>query len=272
MPPRNDIHRGEQLTCLFGHPVAHSRSPEIHNRWLRAHHIDGAYEAFDITPEQLADTIVRFREVRIKGANLTIPLKEKVLDYVDVIDDVAAEIGAANTLYWQGDALHATNTDAYGFMENLHAQTSPLEPYLQHVVIIGAGGAARAAIYALKQAGATRMTLVNRTHEKAQKLAAQFGVQAAPWAQMYGVFSDATMLVNTTSLGMEGQPELPVSLEHLPQTALVHDIVYTPLHTLLLQQAQTRGNPIATGLGMLYYQAQAAFAQWHGVKPEVTLP
>ena len=269
--PLADITAQTKLTGLFGHPVAHSRSPEIHQAWLAENSIDARYFAFDITPEKLADAIGGLRAMNARGVNLTVPHKEAVLAHVDVVDDAAKKIGAANTLYFEGDILHATNTDAYGFIENLRAQTPTLEAHLNHVLVLGAGGAARAVLYALKQAGAKRITIANRTLEKAQTLADAFGADAIDMAQLAEPMASASLLVNTTSLGMEGQPALDVSLEPLPKQALVHDIVYAPLHTALLKNARARGNPIATGLGMLYYQAQAAFELWHGVKPTVTL-
>jgi shikimate dehydrogenase len=163
-----------------------------------------------------------------------------------------------------------TNTDAYGFITNLRGGLGELGPYLNHVVIIGAGGATRAAIAALQQAGAKKITLVNRTVENAQVLAKEFSVDTAAWDARNGVIAHASLLVNTTSLGMVGHPPLELDLEQLPPTAAVHDIVYAPLETALLDEARQRGHRVVDGLGMLLYQAQLAFQEWHGVLPEVT--
>ena len=267
-----DISAATPLTGLLGHPVNHSRSPALHDAWLTAHGIDARYLAFDVAPDALSNAIAGMRAMGIKGLNLTVPHKEAVLAHVDVVDDAASAIGAANTLYWREGKLHATNTDAYGFIENVRSQLPTFDAYAEGVLVLGAGGAARAVLYALQRAGAMRVLVANRTLEKAQTLATEFGATAIAWGDIADHLPQTNLLINATSLGMEGQPELAVSLDTLPEASAVHDIVYQPLYTPLLQAARARGNPIATGLGMLYYQAQEAFQLWHGVRPEVTLP
>lgn len=267
--PAPNITAATKLTGLFGHPVAHSRSPEIHQQWLTHHKIDARYLAFDVAPEHLESAIFGLRSMGVLGVNLTVPHKQAVLAFVDKADNAAKAIGAANTLFWKDGTLCATNTDAYGFIENLRAQCQNLEDHMQHVLVLGAGGAARAVLQGLRSARAGKITIANRTRETAETIAGIFEAEVVDWNDVSVAMESATMLVNTTSLGMEGQPTLQISLDTLPKSALVHDIVYAPLHTPLLQAANARGNPIATGLGMLYYQAQAAFSLWHGVRPEV---
>lgn len=258
-----------QTTGLLGHPVAHSLSPALHQAWRAKHQINGEYLAFDVPPDEVPAAIESMRNQHLQGLNITVPHKQAVLAHVDVLDAPAKQIGAANTLYWHGDALHATNTDAYGFIENLRAQMAgAFDAALHNVLVLGAGGAARAVCFALQQAGAGQVVVANRTRATAEALAESFGAKACAWDAQ--TLSNVSLLINTTSLGMEGQPPQHMSLDDLPSSAWVHDIVYKPLHTELLKRAQARGNCVATGLGMLAYQAQAAFEIWHGVRPEVT--
>lgn len=254
------------ITGLIGYPVAHSLSPVIHHYWMRQHGIDGAYKLFTTAPARLRQTLLRFQKNEGMGFNITVPHKEAVLPFMETLDPVATRIGAVNTVQVREGALHGYNTDAYGFITHLTQQATPS---LEHVVILGAGGAARAAIVALQQAGAVRITLMNRTWESAQALAQAFGCEAIAWDVSGTALADATLVVNTTSLGMAGQPPLNLSLQHLQSEAVVYDIVYKPLQTSLLKAAANRGCRTVDGLGMLLYQAQKAFEVWHGVLPAV---
>jgi shikimate dehydrogenase len=212
----------------------------------------------------------RLRDKGAAGFNVTVPHKLAVMEHLDQRDATATKIGAVNTVTRVGDTLVGSNTDAYGFIMNLREGLGDLTPYLKNIVILGAGGATRAAIVALKDAGAQTITLTNRSAEKAQTLADEFGVAALPWSVRNNLLAEATLLINTTSLGMEGQPELSIDVSLLPESAAVHDIVYAPLETELLKNARARGLKTVDGLGMLLYQAQKAFELWHGVLPEVT--
>jgi shikimate dehydrogenase len=253
-------------TGLIGYPVSHSLSPVIHQHWLEKHGIAGAYKLFTTPPARLRQTLLRFAKKEGMGFNITVPHKEEALPFMETLDPAATAIGAVNTVQVKDGALHGYNTDAYGFITQL--ATGGL-PDLSHAVILGAGGAARAAIVALQQAGAGRITLMNRTSETAQQLADEFGGHATAWDMAGAVLRDATLLVNTTSLGMKGQPALNLSLQSLPARACVYDIVYNPLETTLLKAAAARGCRTVDGLGMLLYQAQKAFAIWHGITPVV---
>lgn len=257
-----------KTTGLIGDPVSHSLSPRIHHYWMQQHGIEGDYKLFTTPPHRLRQTMLRFKKKDGMGFNITVPHKEAVLEYLDHLDVVATRIGAVNTVLVKDGELHGTNTDAYGLMENLRQHVP--HPDLSSVVILGAGGAARAAIAGLKEAGAGSITVLNRTFSTARALADAFDVQAGEWDMTGAALKDATLLINTTSLGMTHQPPLNISLQHLPTPAVVYDIVYNPLQTSLLKAAAGRGNPTVDGLGMLLFQAQKAFALWHGVQPQVT--
>lgn len=256
------------LTGLIGYPTEHSLSPAIHAYWMKQHGIDGAYKLFTTPSARLRQTALHMRR-KVRGFNITVPHKEAVMEYLDRADALATRIGAVNTVTVDGETLEGTNTDAYGFLENLRHGCGGTLPDLSNVLILGAGGAARAAIVALKDAGAQQITVSNRTLETAQKLAAEFDVSATGWDVSGACLADATLVVNTTSLGMKNHPPLNLSLQHLPASAVVYDIVYNPLETSLLKAAKGRGNPTVDGLGMLLFQAQKAFALWHGVEPVV---
>lgn len=255
------------LTGLIGYPTEHSLSPIIHGYWMKQHGIVGDYKLFTTPSARLRQTVLHMRKKAMQGFNITVPHKESVLEYLDEVDVVGTRIGAVNTVKIAGEKLIGTNTDAYGFIENL--KRDGVLPDISNVVLLGAGGAARAAVVALKEAGAGKITLQNRTFETAGKLAEEFGVDATEWDMRGEILADATLLVNTTSLGMKQQPALPLSLQHLPEAATVADIVYNPLETSLLKAARTRGNAAIDGLGMLLFQAQKAFALWHGIEPAV---
>ncbi len=257
-------------TGLIGWPVAHSLSPAIHSYWLKQYGIDGSYELFPCEPHDLKRTVEKIRAEKVSGFNITVPHKETVIPHLDALDNVSRKIGAVNTVVAVDGRLFGTNTDAYGFMANLKEGVADIVPHLEKVVLLGAGGAARAAIVALKDAGAKNITILNRTHDTAKILAEEFGVESDAWETREKSLDGASLLVNTTSLGMGGSPPLEISLDALPKSALVHDIVYAPLETELLKNARARGNKTIDGLGMLLHQAAGAFALWHEISPEVT--
>ena len=258
------------LTGLIGYPLTHSLSPKIHDYWIKQYGVDAEYKLFTTPPPRVRQVVKRLSDKGALGFNVTVPHKQAVMEYLDDFDDIAKRIGAVNTVVRDGDRLIGSNTDAYGFITNLKEGLGDLAPYLKHVVILGAGGATRAAIVALKDAGAQHITLTNRSGEKAQALADAFNLESLPWSVRNNLLAEATLLVNTTSLGMVHQPELSIDLSLLPDGAAVHDIVYAPLETELLKDAKKRGHRVTDGFGMLLYQAQKAFEMWHGVLPEVT--
>lgn len=256
----------------MGWPVAHSRSPRLHGFWLKQYGIDGTYVHLPVAPEDLPAALGKLGADGFAGVNLTVPHKEAALSLVDEISPQAARIGAINTIFMRGRRLHGTNTDAYGFITALRAGAPDYDPGKSPAVVIGAGGAARAVCTALQDTGCPEVRLVNRTRERAEKLAGYLGrpVIADAWENRHQLIENAGVLINCTTMGMTGQPALDLDLARLPSTAVVNDIVYTPLETPLLAAARARGNPVVDGLGMLLYQAQAGFEGWFGVKPAVT--
>ena len=256
--------------CIIGWPAAHSRSPLIHRFWLKAHGIDGDYRIEAVPPENFASFIAHLGQRGYAGANVTIPHKEQALN-LSAPDDRARAVGAANTLWFDGDVLRSTNTDVEGFINNLRACV-PDWNARGTALVLGAGGSARAVVYGLLEQGAARVDVVNRTQDKAEALRATFGdkVHAHGWDALAALMKNADLLVNTTSLGMKGQPPLPIDLASLPPHAVVADLVYVPLQTALLEAAQARGLQVADGLGMLLYQAVRGFALWFGLTPQVT--
>ena len=262
-----------RLAGVVGWPVAHSRSPRLHGYWLDLHGIDGAYVPLGVQPEHFADTLITLARLGFAGMNVTLPHKEAALAAVDEADADARRIGAVNTIVIRGDgSLFGTNTDARGFIANLCEQAPAWRASAAPAVMLGAGGAARAAAVALLDAGVPRLCIVNRTARRAEVLAATLGEKAsvAPWRDRHRGLVGAGLLVNTTSLGMEGHDVLDLDLGALPRDAVVHDIVYAPLETQLLATARARGHVVVDGLGMLLHQARAGFAAWFGVEPEVT--
>jgi len=260
-----------RLAGILGWPVGHSKSPRLHNHWLGLHGIDGAYVPLPIAPEHLADAVRLLPHLGFVGANVTVPHKEAVLDLVDTVAPLAARIGAANMLVVGTDGrITGSNTDAAGFLLNLKEIRA--QPAAGPVVILGAGGAARAACAALLEEGVPEIRLVNRSLERAGQLAADLGGPIVPidWKGREAALDGAVLLVNSTSLGMTGQPPLEISLDRLSVEALVNDMVYAPLETGLLAAARARGNPVADGIGMLLHQARPCFEAWFGVMPEVT--
>jgi shikimate dehydrogenase len=245
----------------------------IHRYWLERFNIDGTYEREAVRPDAFEDFLRSLAERGYVGANVTLPHKEAALRAADRPDAAASAIGAANTL-WLDEAgkLHASNTDAYGFMTNLEDEAPQWNTGRRPVVVLGAGGAARAILYGLISAGATRILLCNRSAERAKDLAHDFGpvVEAVRWEDRNRVLAGCRLLVNATSLGMTGQGALDVELAALPSAAVVADIVYSPMETRLLAAARARGNAAVDGLGMLLHQAVPGFERWFGVRPEVT--
>jgi shikimate dehydrogenase len=259
-----------RAACLIGWPAAHSRSPLIHHAWLRKLEIEGGYTIESVPPEDVAEFITHLAHHGFVGANVTIPHKERAL-LLSMPDERAKAVGAANTLWYQGDTLYSTNTDIEGFLNNLDA-SAPGWDAATDALVLGAGGASRAVIFGLIERGIARVHLANRTMERAQALADQFGPKVIPveWNQIGEVLPRTGLLANTTSLGMKEQPALEIDIGLLPSDAAVADLVYVPLQTPLLAAARARGLKTADGLGMLLYQAVRGFELWFGQRPEVT--
>ena len=256
---------------VIGHPIAHSRSPLIHGTWLKEHGIDGSYGAIDVAPEALPAFFDRLRTGEFAGGNVTIPHKETVFALCDTVDPLARRIGAVNTLVVEDGAVHGTNTDYLGFLGNLDAGAPGWSEGLANALVLGAGGAARAIIVALRSRDIP-VTLLNRTRATAERLAEELGpgVVARSLDTINEAAADAGLVVNTTSVGMHGTRFEGFHLDRLPAGALVTDIVYTPLETPLLADARARGLRTVDGLGMLLHQAVPGFEAWFGVRPEVT--
>jgi shikimate dehydrogenase len=255
---------------VVGWPIAHSRSPLIHNYWLKRYGIAGEYRREAVPPHAFADFVRALAARGYAGANVTVPHKEAALA-LSQPDERAQAVGAANTLWLDGDVLRSTNTDVEGFLDNLDAAAPQWDRELKSAVVLGAGGAARGVVYGLIARGAGRVIVVNRTHDRAVALRKRFGsrVHVADWGSE-AVLADAGLLVNATTLGMAGQPSLPVDVARLPSHAIVADLVYVPLLTQLLCAARARSLRTADGLGMLLHQAVRGFALWFGKTPEVT--
>jgi shikimate dehydrogenase len=260
-----------RAACIIGWPVEHSRSPLIHNYWLKTYGIAGEYRREAVPPDEF-DAFVQSLDARdYVGANVTVPHKEKALAF-SLPDERAKAVGAANTLWIAGGFLHATNTDVEGFLNNLDACAPQWDRGLDNAVVVGAGGAAHAVVYALLTRRLERITVVNRTPHRAEALRERFleRLQVAPWEQLNDLLGETTLLVNTTTLGMAGQPELGADVGRLPGHAIVADLVYVPLVTPLIKMAKAKGLRTADGLGMLLHQAVRGFELWFGRKPEVT--
>jgi shikimate dehydrogenase len=259
-----------RAACLIGWPAAHSRSPLIHHYWLRTLGIAGGYNIEAVPPEEVAEFIQHLAKHGFVGANVTIPHKERALQ-LTVPDERAKAVGAANTLYYDGETLRSTNTDVEGFIGNLDA-SAPGWDRTGEALVLGAGGSSRAIVFGLIERGIKRIHLANRTTQRAQALADQFGATVLPmeWSKLSDVLPRAGLLVNTTSLGMTGQPSLDIDLTPLPADAVVADLVYVPLETPLLMAAKARGLKTADGLGMLLHQAVRGFELWFGERPAVT--
>lgn len=255
---------------VMGHPIAHSRSPMLHGYWLKHYGIAGRYEALDVTPEGLAAFFATYRDEGWVGGNVTVPHKVAVIPFLDRIDEAATAMGAVNTIWWEGDELVGGNTDAFGFLANLDELAPDWDATARKAVIIGAGGAARAAVYGLRSRGLS-VALCNRTLERALDLAGLFaGAAGHGMDRLPDLMAEADLLVNTTSLGMAGKPPLEIDLAALKPGAIVCDIVYVPLETPLLKAARLQGHRTVDGLGMLLHQAVEGFRHWFARTPEVT--
>ncbi|MEN8894775.1 MAG: shikimate dehydrogenase [Yoonia sp.] len=260
------------LAGVIGHPIAHSKSPRMHKHWLRRYGLLGDYVPLHVAPSDLETVVRNMPKMGFVGANVTIPHKVDVLQLADQVSDRATLIGAANTLIFKDDGtIFADNTDGYGFMANLRQNAPDWDPKSGPAAVFGAGGAARAIIVAMADAGVTEIMLSNRTRAKAEALRAEFGarIQVVDWVQAGNMIEDAATVVNTTSLGMTGQPELRVPMDGLRAGTLVTDLVYTPLRTQLLEKADAAGCITVDGLGMLLHQGVPGFERWFGKRPEV---
>ena len=268
--------RETSLTRAFvtGHPIKHSRSPKIHGYWLQAFGICGSYEPVDVAPENFAGFLAALKtnESGYIGGNVTIPHKEQAFRMADRPDELARELGAANTLYMRDGQLHATNTDGYGFLANLDDRAAGWDGRKDIAVILGAGGASRAVIQSVRDRGFAEIHVLNRTVERARELADLFGprVHAAPMDALRERLADANLFVNTTSLGMDDGSAIEIDFTPMHPDGLVTDIVYVPLMTSFLRQAERQGRHIADGLGMLLHQAVPGFEKWFGRRPDVT--
>jgi shikimate dehydrogenase len=265
-----------QLAGIMGWPVAHSRSPLLHGFWLRETGVDGAYVPLPVRPEHIAQALRALPMLGFRGCNLTIPHKQAALAVVDRVEPMARRIGAVNTVIVAPDgSLEARNTDIFGFRENLREASPNWDPRVGPAVILGAGGSARAAVAALADTGVGEIRIVNRTLSRAEAVARDLSTSATritvhPWNEAGTVQRDAGLLVNTTSLGMTGEPPLLIDLALLPPLAPVVDIVYVPLETGLLASARQRGHPVVDGLGMLLHQGRPGFEAWFGALAQVT--
>jgi shikimate dehydrogenase len=262
-----------KLAGIMGWPVAHSRSPVIHNHWIAQHGLQGAYVLLPVQPEQLQTALRALPVLGFAGCNLTIPHKVAAMPLVDHIEPLAARIGAINTIVVEKDGtLTGRNTDALGFTQSLLEAHPGWRASAGPITVVGAGGGARAVLAGLIDGGACDIRLINRSWPKAHDMAQEFGapVRAVAWEDRHDTLDDLALLVNTTNQGMHGQPALDLSLELLHPQALVSDIVYVPLETPLLAAARQRGNATVNGLGMLVHQASAAFEAWFGVSPGIT--
>ncbi len=261
------------LAGVMGYPVMHSRSPALHNYWLARCGLAGTYVPLAIPPERLREALRALAPLGFAGCNLTIPHKQAALDIVDKLDPLARRIGAVNCIVVAADgSLAGFNYDAFGYIESIREARPQWRADAGPIVVIGAGGGARAVLAGLLEQGAQEIRLVNRTVARAEALAREFGpaITVVAWEKRHAALEGAAMLVNTTSQGMVGEPPLDVALDRLPLGALVSDIVYIPRETSLLAAARRRGHPTVNGLGMLLHQARPAFHAWFGIMPEVT--
>ena len=261
----------DKKAFVIGWPVNQSKSPALHTYWLNELGLSGSYEKVPVEPDQLGTFLETFHRSGFVGGNITLPHKEAAFDLVDRRDAVAERLGAVNTVWLEGDNRIGSNTDAYGFAANLDAEAPPWRQG-ENAVIIGAGGASRAIIWAILEAGYSTVQIVNRTHQKAQALAGRFGDRclAVAWEDAADGIAECDLLVNTTSLTMNTADPFPLALDHLKTSAIVTDIVYSPLETSLLKQARQSGLTCVDGLGMLLHQAVPGFEHWFGQRPTVT--
>jgi shikimate dehydrogenase len=258
--------------CVIGWPVSHSRSPLIHGYWLKRYGIEGEYGREAVKPENVDSFIKALPQRGYIGCNVTLPHKEAAFRNVRLADEATARLGVVNTVFLKGGEAWGTSTDGEGFLANLAAASPLWSAQDKRVVLLGAGGSARAIVGALIDQRVSEIIVINRSRERAEHLRQQFGgpVHVSGWNEIGKELATADLLVNTTSLGMTGQPALDIDLSALPPNALVADIIYTPLETALIGRARALGNPVAPGLGMLLHQAVRGFELWFGMRPEVT--
>lgn len=274
------------IAGVVGDPISHSLSPRLHGYWLKKYHMDdqynakgqynehyGQYNAFHVTADELGDFLKNLKKNGIKGVNLTVPHKEAALPYMDIIDETARNISAVNTVYFDDDGkLIGANTDGIGFLKHLKQSVKNWTSENKSAMLIGAGGAARAIAVSLLDDGIGEIRLCNRTQQRAENLAGQLAdnrVKIIPWQDREKSLKGTDLLINTTILGMTGQAELILKLDHLDKAAIVYDIVYNPLQTKLLSDANQQGNKTVDGLGMLLHQAVPGFKAWFGIEPEI---
>jgi len=261
------------IAGLLGWPVAHSRSPTLHNHWLAQYGIPGRYVLFPVPPEKLTAALQGLAVLGLRGCNVTTPHKQAVMPLIDHVDPLARTIGAVNTIVVQPDgSLRGFNNDGNGFVQSVRDAVPAWEPASGPIVVLGAGGAARAVVASLAAQGAREIRVVNRTFERARAMAEEYGapVSAVPWEQREDALSDIALLANCTNQGMTGKPALDIALDRLHPGAIVGDLIYTPPVTPLLAAAAARGNRTVNGLGLLLNQARPAFHAWFGVMPEIT--
>jgi shikimate dehydrogenase len=256
--------------CVIGWPITHSRSPLIHGYWLRELNIKGSYERVAVEPKNLHEFLLNLKKNGYAGCNVTLPHKEAALAAVDHIDASVKAIGALNTVYLRDGETYATSTDGDGFVQNLLSHVPDFKLAGKTIAILGAGGSAKAITERLLRADIKIISVVNRTLARARELQATFGPKIIPTQSLGEALMACDVLINTTSQGMSGQPELEIDLTHLPPHAIVCDIVYVPLKTALLRNAEARGHKIVPGLGMLLHQAVTGFELWFGQRPKVT--
>lgn len=258
--------------CVIGYPILHSRSPLIHGYWLREHRIEGEYLRREVRPDEIDGFLQNFASQGLAGCNVTLPHKETAARNAKHVSAVVRTLGVANTLWLEDGELHADNTDVAGFLAHLDDSIPGWQQRTGHAVVLGAGGAARSIIYGLSKSGIGRISVVNRSRERAQELLRELQIHSviAGYEDLPSLLPSTDLLVNTTSLGMKGQPPLQIDLRALKDGAAVSDIVYAPLETDLLRQAREGGHAVVDGLGMLLHQAVPGFERWFGVRPKVT--
>jgi shikimate dehydrogenase len=266
-------HKKFGLAGVMGWPVSHSRSPTLHNYWIKQYGLTGAYVLLPVEPGHLPAALKGLSALGFAGCNVTIPHKVAAMQLVDRVDPMARRMGAINTIVVEKDgSLSGFNNDGFGYIQSLLDAQPDWRADAGPITVLGAGGAARAVVLSLADRGAKEIRLTNRSQQKAQDLAREFGapVRAIPWEERHEALADVALLVNTTNQGMAGQSPLDLSLDRLPKHALVSDVIYIPMETPLLAAARQRGNPTVNGLGMLLNQARPAFKAWFGVMPEIT--
>ena len=260
------------IAGVIGDPISHSLSPRLHGYWLDKYNINGEYNAYHVTSEELPVFIKSLRDNGVSGINITLPHKEEALKLVDQVDERAKKIGAVNTIYFENNKIIGSNTDGIGFLAHLKQTTKIWNAENGPAVVIGAGGASRAVLVSLLEDGVPEIRLINRTKKRAERLANDVDddrICILDWDDWADALKNAALLVNVTTLGMTGQRPLELSLENLPVKACVYDIVYSPLETDLLKSARKRGNETIDGLGMLLHQAAPGFSKWFGTYPKV---